>query len=209
MTTKRDELPTSYQSNLPRVSQIVEYAYPFWWEGRDRFLQWLGERGISYSEYMEEASEGGRYVHSKLEQYVLTGEKKYKKYASYISWGIDFLYDYKVRPIATEHYVKCKDYQWTIDLIWRIGKKKYILDWKSYWLAKDRWGLRWDYKKPYDKLKKARLQLSLYARIEKVNNIAVVELTPNGYHFHELELVPEEELSALIVEFNNNYLDEL
>lgn len=206
----KDKLPEQYIQWLPRVSQIVESFYPFLWEARDRFLQWLEMKNISFSEYMEEASSWWRYIHSKLEQYVLTGATRPRKYKTYVEAGIQFLKDFNVKPIATEKYVRCKDYQWTIDLIGEIDGKKYILDYKSYWMAKDRYWLgSKEYRKPYSKLKKARLQLSLYARVEKIKHIGIIELLIDGYHFHELKLIPNKELDTMILEFKNNYIDQL
>jgi hypothetical protein len=49
-------LPKEYSPNLPRVSSIVEYAYPFKGEDKERFLNWLWKHNIEYTDYMEEAS---------------------------------------------------------------------------------------------------------------------------------------------------------
>ncbi len=62
----------------------------------------------------------------------------------------------------------------------------------------------------YDKLKKARLQLSLYNRaLGYKYKLAVVELTPNGYHFHILEQLPKEELEELLLLYKNSFIDQL
>lgn len=205
------KLPTKYISTLPRVSSIVEYIYPFNWEDKDRFLKWLGFYWISHDDYMKEASTWGTFVHKKLEDYARFGKVyKWKQYWTWINAWIKFINENVEEVIATEEYIRTKDYQWTIDLIATIDWKKYILDWKTYSLAKNKFWLTSTYRKPYDKLKKARLQLSLYARAKKINNIAVIELSPDWkYHFHILEKYSSAEMNSIISEFNNNYIDEL
>ena len=168
-------------------------------------------KDIELDEYMKEASEGGRYVHSALETFMKSWEFNWKKYKNIINWGIQFLTDYKVIPLLIEEYIKTKDYQGTIDLIATIDWVKWVLDWKSYGLAKDKFKIPQptEYRKPYDKLKKARLQLSLYARSKRINNIWIIELTQSGYHFHKLVPYSKEELNTFIKEFNLNYIDEI
>jgi hypothetical protein len=95
--------------------------------------------------------------------------------------GISFLKNGEYEVVETEYYVKNKDYQGTIDLIVkRLKDNKYgILDYKTYGLAKDKFGIEKVYRKPYDKLKKASLQLSLYSNIIKKYNIeflGIIEL---------------------------------
>jgi len=60
-------LPSNYDLSLPRVSEIVSFAYPFEGESLERFEGWLYVRGIQFDDYMEEASSGGRFVHAQME----------------------------------------------------------------------------------------------------------------------------------------------
>lgn len=202
-------MPTNYSVSLPRVSQIVEWKYPFAGYARKRFLEWLEANEILLEDYMEEASSWGTYVHKSLEDYLDGIPFKWKKYKSIVKWGIKFIKDTEIKKLHTEYYAKTKDYQWTIDLIAEVDSEKWILDWKTYGLAKARWKLQSAYKKPYDKLKKARLQLSLYAYATWIKNIAVVELTEDGYHFHKLELMDKKEIEEIVKEFKFNYVDNL
>ncbi len=203
--------PTTYNPKLPRVSQIVEFHYPFVWESKDRFHSWLAKNNISLSDYMEEASSWGTYVHLAMEKYWDTWKWRWKKYKKVVDNGIKFHIDYEVKTIASEVYVKCKHYQGTADrvAILNINGEKWLLDWKTYWLAKTKFWLKSVYRKPYDKLKKARLQLTLYARLLWIKNIAVVELDRDNYHFHKLELMEEKEIEELLLLYNNHYIDEL
>lgn len=203
--------PSNYDKLLPRVSSIVEYFYPFIWQAKLRFLDWLASYKIAFSDYMDEASSWWTFVHSQIENYILTNkEYDWEDYKWFIKSWIQFLKDFKVVVVGTEVYTKTPEYQWTIDLIGEIDGKKYILDWKTYWLAKYKFWLKIpEYKKPSDKLKKARLQLSLYARAEWIDYIWVIELTDTGYHFHILKRIPDDELEKMLEEFKFNYVDEL
>lgn len=201
--------PSNYKEWIPRVSSICEFIYPFHWESKDRFHWWLERNYISLGEYMREASTWGTYVHLAMETYGKTWKWRWKKYTSIVNSGIQFYNDFNVRLIEAERYVSCKDYQWTTDAIAEIDGKKWILDWKTYWLAKLKWNIESTYRKPYDKLKKARLQLSLYARLLWIENIWVVELDKNWYHFHPLELLSEKEIKEILLLYKNHYIDEI
>lgn len=111
--------------------------------------------------------------------------------------------------LDSEKYFCTKDYQGTIDLIMEKDGEKWILDWKNFALAKHKFGLVGEYKKPYSKLKKAGLQLSMYAHSQKATRIGIVELTKTGYYFYELPLVSKETIKVLLKEFKFNYIDQL
>lgn len=64
--------PPKYTPDLPRVSQIVESVYPFIGNAKERFEDWLMANDIGVEEYMQEASEGGTYVHTAMEEYAKT-----------------------------------------------------------------------------------------------------------------------------------------
>lgn len=203
-------LPNNYVEWLPRVSSVCEFVHPFIWESKDRFHSWLAKNNISLVDYMEEASTGWTYVHKAMEDLGNWKPFKWKKYKDIVNSWILFHKDYKPTKNKSEVYIKCKEYQWTLDRLCEINWEKWLLDWKSYWLAKEKFNLPNKYKKPYDKLKKARLQLSLYNRALKYKyKLAVVELTPSGYYFHVLEQLPKEELEELLFLYKNNYIDQL
>jgi len=202
--------PTNYKEWVPRVSSIVEFIYPFHWESKDRFHSWLERNNISLSEYMKEASTWWTYVHLAMETYGKTWKWWWRKYKEIVANWIQFYNDFDVKLLEAEKYVASKDYQWTCDAIALIEWKKWILDWKTYWLAKHKFNVDWAvYRKPYDKLKKAKLQLTLYARLLGITNIAVVELDRDWYHFHPLELVDEKEIKEILMLYKNSYIDEI
>lgn len=202
--------PPKYLPWLPRVSQIVEYAFPFVWFARDRFHEWLRNNQIEVVDYMKEASEGWTYVHTAMETYGATGKWRWKKYSKIVKSGIQFHKDTWIRTIDSELYIRTPTYQGTIDRVAEYNGEKWILDWKTFGLAKHKFWLPIPvYKKPYDKLKKARLQLSLYAHAIGVKYIAVVELDEDWYHFHPLELMSKGECDKIVAEYNFSYIDQL
>lgn len=201
--------PPKYLKDLPRVSQIVESVFPFEGEAQRRFIDWLSNLKIDLEDYMEEASTWGTYVHKSLEDYLDGKLFKWKKYKPLVESWIKFIEEYKVKKLATEHYVRTKYYQWTIDLVAEMDGEEWILDWKTYGLAKIKWWLQSTYRKPYDKLKKARLQLSLYALAMGIKNIAVVELTEGWYYFHKLEVMDTIELLEICTRYYYSYIDQI
>lgn len=202
--------PPKYTPDLPRVSQIVESVYPFIGNAKDRFEDWLMANDITVEEYMKEASEGGTYVHTAMEEYAKTWIWRWKKYKKIVDAWIQFHKDTWIITLASEHYIRTSQYQGTIDRIAEYNWEVWILDWKTFWLAKHKFGLPIPkYKKPYEKLKKARLQLSLYARAMGIKNIGIVELEEDWYHFHPLELLPDEELDKILLDYKYNYIDEI
>lgn len=206
------QLPTKYNSILPRVSAIVEFFYPFSWNARERFEDWLLWNDIWVDEYMKEASEWGTFVHSKLEDYLNWIIYKGRKYRWFIDSGITFIKEHQVIPIAMEEYITTEYFQWTMDLVGKIDweDEEWVLDWKSYGLAKHKFWLPIPaHKRPSDKLKKARLQLSLYAMAKWLEKIWVIELTPEGYFFYPLEKIPNEQLIKLCKEYQYHFIDEI
>lgn len=203
--------PSNYSAVLPRVSSIVEYFYPFTNDAKARFYDWLSLYKVNPSDYMKEASSWWTFVHGALENYMKDKTKyKWRKYKKFIEWWIKFLLDNDVTPLWMEVYFQTKNYQWTIDLIAEIDWKKWILDWKTYGLAKYKFNIPIpDYRKPNDKLKKARLQLSLYAYAQGIENIWVIELTESWYHFHILEKIPDKEIKSMIKEYKFHYIDQI
>lgn len=188
------QLPTQYKEWLVRVTSIVDYIFPFEAKAKERFLDWLWKHSIDYDDYMEEASSWGRYIHKAMEIYCVDWEFKGKKYKWYTSSWIEFLKNCAYEVVCAEKYVQCKteglEFQGTIDSVVRRKSdgKYWILDFKTYWLAKDKWNLQSAYKKPSSKLKKAALQLSLYAYAEELNIEFIVVVEIWNWYTKEWEL---------------------
>lgn len=221
----------AYVEGLPRVSHIVGLVFPFEGEGKKRFHLWLEKKNIDVDHYMNVANSYGTAIHLWLERYIIGQnteqtekgmedyilckennekyvllEQQYEPHLTkYVGYGICFLKENNVLPIHTEHYICVEGkYQGTIDLIGEIDWEKWVLDWKSYSCTQEiLWIRKWEYKykKPYTKLVKASLQLSLYALPLGIKNIWVVELAYDWYHFHKLSLYSQEEIDIIV----NNY----
>ena len=199
----------AYVEGLPRVSHLVSSVFPFDWEPKKRFETWLKSKDISIETYMEVANSYGTAIHLWIENHingVLLEQELYEpELSKYVSYGKQFLKEERVTPIHTEHYI-CVDgkYQGTIDLIGEIDWELWVLDYKTWSIAqeilKTKWP-NWKWKKPTDKLKKTRLQLSLYALPLGIKNIGVVELAEHWYVFHKLKIMTQEEIDNIV----NNY----
>lgn len=212
--------PTNYDLNLPRVSSLVEFKFPFIWNKKDRFLSWLNDKWILLEDYMEEACSGGTYVHKAMEDYWYWLKPKVRKYKDIILNWIKLHNDRQIKTIYSEYYVKCKEYQWTIDRIATMDGDDdtiWIIDFKTWSLAKLKFWITTIYRKPYEKLVKARYQLYLYKRaLSKIKEfkwkkirMCIAELNENWYYVYPLEDVDEKEIKTLLKEFNNRYADEL
>jgi len=202
--------PKHYSKDVPRVSSIVGWMHPF--EGTDWeafFHKWLEGKWISVKEYMKEAENAGTFIHSKLEEFILTGRKyNWSKYKQLLSNAFEFIEWMNLSKEKTEVYFCNNDYQGTVDCIANYNWKKYILDWKSWWIAREKFGLEVPNKKQTGKLEKAKLQLSLYAKHFKIKNIAVVELRSDWVKFHELERMSNKELNEIIEEYKLHNIEE-
>ena len=206
------KLPKNYENWKSRVSDIVEFIYPFKnSEDERRFISWLNQKWIELEDYMKEASEWWTHIHKQIENFINSNKVKVKKeYKDFYNNWIQWIEESGVVPIASEVYISTKDFQWTIDLIWEIDWEKWILDFKTYWLAKYKFWLQNKYKKPYDKLKKAQLQLSLYWYAKNISNLWVIELTKDNYYFHKIDILPKKQIQKIIKEYKfykNNLQD--
>lgn len=189
---------------IPRVSDIVSFVYPFSWTNSElRFIEYVESFDIPHYEYMKKASELWTTIHNLIDSSIRNIEIITSDYKWYIDSSKKFIEDYKLEVIESEKYILIPDtYQWTIDLVWRISEEDWIIDWKTYWLAKKFFGLPiWKYRKPYDKLKKASLQLSLYWKALWINNIWVVELLEDWYFFHKLKRVDDNTLNDILISY--------
>jgi len=206
---EKQAMPSTYKEGVARVSHIVESVFPFEWEAKKRFEKWLDQKKIPMEKYMQVASSYWTAIHLWMENHingVSLEQEQYEPFLTkYVSFGIQWMKDYNVIPLEIEKYIQTEHYQGTIDLIAEIDGEKWICDWKTYWIAQEVLNTKKEgskYKKPYDKLKKAALQLSLYAYACGIEHIGVVELAADWYHFHKLNLLPKEEFDKVI----NNYI---
>lgn len=204
-------LPENYIEWITRVSELVSYKYPFaWTEAERRYKQWLDKVWVEESDYHNEACDVWTFVHLQMEKEVLKQpldleDEYYTKHSKEVECGLQFMKDYELTNMETEIY--CRDnqnrYQWSIDLVAEKDWKRILVDWKTWGIAKKRFWLPHNARKPYDKLKKVALQLSLYAKaLWNIDEIYVVWLHEQGYFAYKLELSPDAELEKLLLEFD-------
>jgi len=215
-------LPKWYKQWVSRVSNIVEFVYPFDWNSEERFLSWLDWKGIKQKDYMNIATTWWTEIHKVMEEYM-----NWRKYISplynqikeEIEWGkkwIDELNEkYKNIKYLTELVLLEKNnlYQGTIDLV-RVNKKKQarLYDFKSWEITKKAFNLEqrlnknWTPPKPTEKLKKLKLQLKAYARILEQQGYEImgfygVWLHSSGCYEYEIEIMSDEEFDNILSSF--------
>lgn len=223
-------LPKWYKDWVSRVSDIVSYKFPFDWNSKERYLQWLSKNNIDETEYLKEAQEVWTFVHSQVEKYTnlepldisdrlfSLHEKEIQAWKDTVKYLIlnwekpDWSAKEVKGNLITEQYIidSKNRYQWSVDLILKNEKEKivFLYDYKTYWIAKKKFWLPNLYKKPYDKLKKVELQLSLYAKYfedlwYKIWGIFTVYLHETGCYIYRLEKINNSELESLILDFEN------
>lgn len=204
-------LPEWYKEWIDRVSNIVSFVFPFDWNSKKRYLDWLELNWINEDEYLKEAQDVWTFVHLQLEKKVLKKRLQKSKplfnlHQAEIEFWIEYLEwldgDFIPEKVVIDSQER---YQGTIDLV-RIdekNKKVWLYDWKTWGIAKKKYWLPNKYKKPYDKIKKVALQLSLYAEYYRnlgytVEWIYVLWLHETGCYEYELELYSTRKLNHII-----------
>ncbi len=226
-----NELPSGYIKWISRVSDVVSFVYPFEGEGKNRYLQWLKKVGVDEGSYLTTAQTTWTYIHQVMEDYV-NGEplnrnkddcpivkKTIDEGLVYIDWIKKKYTKAKGYKLVAEPVLRDKDnrYQWSSDLVvvHEDRKEIIIIDWKSFWIAKSFFDLPNKYKKPYDKIKKGRLQFSLYGETYKqkgytVKDLVLVYLHEDCAYPYSLEQYSSEELDVILTAYalSKNPLDQ-
>jgi CRISPR/Cas system-associated exonuclease Cas4 (RecB family) len=207
----------TYKTNLPRVSNIVSWVYPFDWEDKKRYKQWLKKEDIIEEEYLWWANTLWTFVHKQMENYILwkpieIKNSMYEETKELIINWTKWLDDYWYNKIETELYLTDKIIQWTCDLLLFKWDKLILGDFKTYWIVKGRY---WKPNKcAVDKHKriKVQLQMSIYAYLyEKKTGKKITSLSLIFLHWEktrEYVLVPleKEEIERIIKEFLKNII---
>jgi len=219
-------MPEWYMDDIARVSKIVEFVYPFEWDGKQRYLDWLADnvpekrkRGFSIDEeeYMKEAQDVGTFVHLQMENRINWDNQDvdnplYTLHKEEIEHWLDYIDNLTEEwwEFLTEVYVRDLDdrYQGSIDLVLIHHEKKLIklFDWKTWGIAKKRYNMPNKYSKPYSKLKKLSLQLSLYANTYiqkwyKIEWIYWVWLHDTWAYEFKLPLISSEEIDDILIRY--------
>ena len=213
-------LPEWYKDWIDRVSNIVSFVYPFDGYTKNQYLQWLKKNGIDESDYMAEACDVGTFIHLQMENAIRNIELDkehylYNEHKNEIEYGLECLSLMRIvwwnHKLMTEVVIRDKydRYQWTIDLV-RIdekNKKVWIYDWKTWWIAKKKFNLPNAHKKPYDKIKKVGLQLSLYAEYYRqkgysIEWLSVLRLHESGYYEYETKIYSMKEIDKILLDYS-------
>lgn len=216
----------NYVENIARVSNIVEYKFPFWWEDERRFIDWLYSKWITREEYMNIATTWGTIIHNNLENYILGNkvDNYIPAIQNEINYWRQYIDDLKVRFPTTEwmpeHYIidELNRFQWTCDLVRINWNKVFLYDYKTYEISKKRFWMstkltKWGRPvRPTSKIKKVSLQLSLYAQyfIQKWYEIWWIYLVwvhDSWVYEYECELRNKEEIDELLINFLTKDLD--
>lgn len=164
--------------------------------------------------YLTEAQIVWTFVHEIMENYILWNDILYHNYTEVIEWGLRYIDQIKEkyteeegRRFVAEPVVSDKHgrWQWSCDVaIINDEKKKVVIkDWKTFWIAKKRFGLPNTYRKPYDKIKKGALQFSLYAETYRqkgyeIESVDLVYLHETGAYEYNLDLYSTEDINSLL-----------
>ena len=202
-----------YKDTLtPRVSNIVEFVFPFEGEDKRRYADWCIKNWFTDEEYLKQAQDIGTLVHESLEEWI--DNKKdvdVWRWGDWKEWGKKWLEEQK-EEFNTEQYVRCGSlYQWTCDL---YNEEELILaDWKTWEVAKKVFNIKikplhknGKPPKPTSRLKKVQLQMSLYAyAINKDKyeefTLKALWLREEGCFEYVLKPIPREELIQIIKDF--------
>lgn len=224
------KLPKGYKQGVPRVSNIVSFKFPFeWTDWERRYLSWLKKVWVDENLYLQKAQTIWTYIHKCMEDYV-NGEvvilAEYNEVVSKtIQLGFKYIdelrsefwkeYNFVAEPVLMD---KEERYQGSSDLVLvhKTKKKVIIIDWKSFGISKSFFLVKGTkkplpnkYKKPYDKIKKGRLQFSLYWETYKqkwyeVEDLILVYLHEDWAYPYSLEQIKTEELNTILKEFSVN-----
>lgn len=216
----------NYIDGVARVSNIVEYKYPFSIEDKTRFLEWLYFKWITEEDYMNTATSWWTAVHNNLENYILghnieNNNPHIQNEIIFWRWYIDKLKeDFPNTEWKPEFFLldEFNRFQWTCDLVRINGNKVFLYDYKTYEICKKKFWLStkllksWTPWKPTDKIKKVSLQLSLYAQyfIQKWYEIwwiYLVWLHNSWVHEYKCDLWSKEEIDKLLINFLTKDID--
>lgn len=208
----------NYKEWVPRVSDIVSYIFPFEWEDKIRYQKWLYDKWINEEEYLTKANEWGTYVHKTMEDYIWKNKVWINNNSlnNECNHWIDFINNNLTQDLETEVFVidEKERFQGTFDLVeWITPIKVKLYDWKTYWIAKKYYELDNKYTKPYWKLKKTALQLSLYAdtfrqRWIEVESISCVYLHETWAYEYPLTLYSTEEINEILEKYYSKDIPE-
>ena len=221
--------PVGYKKWIERVSNIVSFVFPFEGNSKERYIKWLWLHWVPEDEYLDEAKLVWTFVHKQMETW--GGGRNsalYELHKEEIEYWLSFIRKLsKYWELHHEQYIRDykNRYQWTADLVVINEKKKkvYIYDYKTWGIAKKKWNILYyifgvlmlripiflmknTYKKPYDKIKKVALQLSLYGEYYRqlgysLELISVLWLHETGCYEYKLPIYTTNEINSILEKY--------
>jgi len=204
------------------LSPIIEFSWDFDnQKARDLIAEypefvWLnyniGHMVALEALYIKEAQEVWTTIHSHMENYILWNANDWCIDSPETDFGIKYISQLKEEGYTyiAEKVIRDKNnrFQWTIDLVQidEDTKTVWLYDWKTWWIAKERFNLPNKYRKPYSKLKKVALQLSLYAEYFRQKGYTIwwiyaVWLHHTWAYEYPLKLWTTDEINSLLEKF--------
>ena len=204
-----------YQDDIPRVSSIVEYFFPFkWTDWEKRYNEWLDNHWIDRKEYIKWACDMWTEVHKAMEEYLLW--VPLSPYSADVDIEVQnwtkWLSQLDATETQTEVYVREKNnlFQWTVDFIYKQGDKYIIADFKTWWIVKKRYWLPNKFEIDKKKKDKVQLQMSVYAyRLElDISEIELIFIHMRGVKTLRLPIITKDKISSLINDYHmrNTYI---
>lgn len=118
--------------SVPRVTEILSSMMH-----SDRLMYWansLGFRGIKYKNELERAANAGTKAHSCIENYLKNKIRTDDNipFLGFIMW--EKILNHKgllINPILIEHRLSCNWFGGTLDALFEIGGRFYVIDFKT------------------------------------------------------------------------------
>ena len=206
-----------YKKDIPRVSNIVSYVFPFNGEGKQRYLEWLKNNWILQEEYLNWANELWTFVHKQMENHLLSNpiEDNIEVKAVVNKW-IEYLKTLKYKTCESELYLSNDFIQGTCDVLFTYKDKIVLWDFKTYWIVKRRYWKVNKFQVDKHKREKVQLQMSIYAYLYhkqywiKIDEIVLLFLHDDWVREYKLDIIDENKIEDIIKRYyisvwlNNN-----
>ena len=132
------KLDSSYyydNHKVPRVTRILARCVHE--DGLVKWANFMGFSQVDYDDFMEDAATIGNETHNGIRALMEHGESQMTKqeslfaYNSFLTWYHNVSYWNLVQPIMYEQSIICKFFGGTLDALYKINNKLYIVDYKT------------------------------------------------------------------------------
>ena len=126
---------------VPRVTQIIHSCIHN--EGLMRWANYIGYKRQSYTKTLEAAANVGIYCHQYINEYIEQSKipniyasmdaplESFNAYLSFAKWFNDIKNLATVKPLRNEYSLLCKYFGGTLDGLYDINGKMYLVDYKT------------------------------------------------------------------------------